>query len=267
MNSPEYRIPEDKAQEVFTLAAQLYAQHNQSYSVNELIEAGAEARIPPEFVQQAIEQLEITQTQQSVPVRQTQQAKYLIALAIGLPLLAAIAVAGWLLARNTATTAQVQPEPIQQPIAGESPVAANPVTDSFKCENINFEGQDLRNENFRNADCDNGKLAGVTLSGVDIESANLSGADLRNANLKGANLKNANLTGADLTDADLSDTNLEDANLSKAQLTGAILSNAKLRQTNLAEANLEGANLDVRGAKAERVNFNNATLPDGTKHP
>jgi hypothetical protein len=45
MNRPEYRIPEEKTQEVFTLAAQLYAQHNQSYSVKELMDAGAEAKI------------------------------------------------------------------------------------------------------------------------------------------------------------------------------------------------------------------------------
>jgi hypothetical protein len=36
MNRSEFRIPEEKTQEVFTLAAQLYAKHNQSYSVKEL---------------------------------------------------------------------------------------------------------------------------------------------------------------------------------------------------------------------------------------
>jgi hypothetical protein len=44
MNRPEDRIPEEKTQEVFALAAQLYAQHNQSYSVQELMDAGAEAK-------------------------------------------------------------------------------------------------------------------------------------------------------------------------------------------------------------------------------
>ncbi|MBD0303995.1 MAG: pentapeptide repeat-containing protein, partial [Tolypothrix sp. T3-bin4] len=63
MNRPEYRIPEEKTQEVFTLAAQLYAQHNQSYSVKELMDAGAEAKIPPEFIQQAVEQIQLQQWQ------------------------------------------------------------------------------------------------------------------------------------------------------------------------------------------------------------
>lgn len=237
MNRPEYRIPEDKAQEVFTLAAQLYAQHNQSYSVNELIEAGAEARIPPEFVQQAIDQLQITPTQKSVPVRQTQRAKYLIALAIGLPLLAAIAVAGWLLARNTATTAQVQPEPIQQPIAGESPVAANPVTGSFKCAN-NLARKDFSNKNLSQADCTRANLSEANFSNTVLQSSNFSFANLRNANLQGADLRGADFTGADLTNADLSGAQLKGTNLNKADLRGAILDNTNIGEADTAEAKL-----------------------------
>lgn len=237
MNRPEYRIPEDKAQEVFTLAAQLYAQHNQSYSVNELIEAGAEARIPPEFVQQAIAQLQITQTQKSVPVRQTQRAKYLIALAIGLPLLAAIAVAGWLLARNTATTAQVQPGPIQQPIAGESPVAANQVAGSLKCANLNLAGKDFSNKNLQ-ADCTRANLAGANFSNTVLQSSNFSFANLRNANLQGADLRGADFTGTDLTNADLSGAQLKGTNFNKADLRGAILDNTNIGEADTAEAKL-----------------------------
>ena len=129
MNRPEYRIPseyripENQAQDVFTRAAQLYAEHNQSYSVKELMEAGTEARIPPEFIQQAIEELQIQQSPAHQPVPPSQTKKLVVGLAIALPLLAAIAGIGWLLARNAATNAQQQPVQTEQPIAVQPPVA------------------------------------------------------------------------------------------------------------------------------------------------
>ena len=175
------RIPEDKAQEVFTLAAQLYAQHNQSYSVQELMEAGAEAKIPPEFVQQAIDQLQITPVQQSTLTDRTKRSKgYLAALAIGLPLLAAIAAAWWLVARNAASSAQVQHPPVQtvQPIPNQPPLSdTNSAPSNLKCAVLDLRGQDLHAKNFKNADCTNAKLAGANLSGADMESANLSRAE------------------------------------------------------------------------------------------
>ena len=139
MNRPEYRIPEEKTQEVFTLAAQLYAQHNQSYSVKELMEAGSEAKIPPEFVQQAIDQLQLQHSPTQHPA--TQRSKALIGLVIGLPLLAGIALAGWLLTKNAATTAQVNEAPIQsQPISGNPPVSDPTLgTGNFKCARLNLK--------------------------------------------------------------------------------------------------------------------------------
>ncbi len=250
MSRPEYRIPEDKTQEVFTLAAQLYAQHNQSYSVKELMEAGAEAKIPPEFIQQAIEELQLTSTQQSIPTVQTKRSKYLLGLAVGLPLLAAIGVAGWLLARNAATNAQVQQAPIQsvQPIPGQPPLSdATQGAVNFKCAGLNLEGQNLSGQNLRGVDCTRAKLANANLSGVNLEGANLSGADLKNANLNNAKLKDADLARADLAKADLSDANLEGANMSNTDLKGANLRNANIRGTDLAGAKLDGANLN--GAK------------------
>lgn len=258
MSRPEYRIPEDKTQEVFTLAAQLYAQHNQSYSVKELMEAGAEAKIPPEFIQQAIEELQLTSTQQSVPTVQTKRSKYLLGLAIGLPLLAAIGVAGWLLARNAATNAQVQQAPIQpvQPILDQPPLSdTNLGGGNFKCTDYpNLKRQDLIGKNLRNADCTRAALAGKDLSNLNLEVANLSRANLKNANLRGTNLRTADLTGADLTGADLSGANLEGANLSNTVLEKTNLSNGNLTNADLAGAKLEGANLI--GAKKEGAKFN-----------
>lgn len=275
MRLSDNRIPEEQAQEVFTLAARLYAQETQSYSVEELIAAGTEAKIPPEFIQQAFEQMQLEKMQNQQPMVKSNRPKpLLIGLAIAIPTLAALAVAGSLLSRNArsnaainqpVSTAEVEPvTPVSNPTqVANTNVAGNP----FKCEGLNLEGKNLRNQNFINADCHQGQLAGVNLSGVNMGNANLSGADLRNANLSGANLKNANLTEADLTGANLSGTNLENANLSKTNLQDANLNKAQFKDTNLAESDLEGAKIDIMGAKKNRTNFSNATLPDGTRHP
>ncbi len=241
MNRPQDRIPEEQTQEVFTLAAQLYAKHNQSYSVKELMEAGAEAKIPPEFIQQAVDQLQL----QKSSTQQLAQRKraYLIGAALGVPMLAAIALAGWLLTRNAAT-AQVEQAPIEtvNPIPDQFPVSdTNLGKDNFKCANLTFEDQDLRDENLRGADCTRAKLAGANLSGVNIQGANLSHADLQEADLSGANLREADLAGADLVGADLSGANLEGANLNNADLRNANLEGATLDGADLAGAQTEGA--------------------------
>ena len=63
MNNSEDRIPKEIAADVFALAAQLYAQENQNYSLEELIQAGAEVQIPPELIQQALVQIRAKQNQ------------------------------------------------------------------------------------------------------------------------------------------------------------------------------------------------------------
>jgi hypothetical protein len=55
MNNPEHRINRELAPEVFQLAAELYAQKQQEYSLEELILIGEEAKIPAEFIQQAVD--------------------------------------------------------------------------------------------------------------------------------------------------------------------------------------------------------------------
>lgn len=52
------RIPEKLAPEVFALASRLYAQKNHEYSLEELIQAGAEAQIPPELIEQAVREIQ-----------------------------------------------------------------------------------------------------------------------------------------------------------------------------------------------------------------
>lgn len=243
----EYRIPEDQAQNVFTRAAQLYAEHNQSYSVKELMEAGTEARIPPEFIQQAIEELQIQQSPAHKPVPPSQTKKLVVGLAIALPLLAAIAGIGWLLARNAATNAQQQPVQTEQPIAVQPPLA-QPVT-NFKCAGLDLTGQNLSGQNLSQANCTEAILTNANFSNSILQSSNLSKANLNGANLQGTDLRGADLTGADLANANLSGANLEGANLSKTDLRGANLKNANINRTDLAEAQLKGANIDLSGAK------------------
>ena len=240
MNPPQDRIPEEKTQEVFTLAAQLYAQHNQSYSVQELMEAGAEAKIPPEFIQQAVEQIQLQRLQTQQPLATKRPKPYVLGLAIGLPVLAAVALAGWLIPKNVATNPPANPALISgQPQVGD----AMQGTGNFKCANLSLEGQDLSGRDLKGADCTNAKLANTNLKGVNLEGANLSRADLRNADLSGANLKGADLANADLSKAILSDANLEGANLGNSDLRNANLGNANLRRVDLAGAKTEGANL------------------------
>lgn len=234
MNYPHDRIPEEKTPEVFTLAATLYAKHNQSYSVKDLMEAGAEAKIPPEFIQQAIEQIQLEQQSQSLS--NPPSKPYLAALVIGIPVLTALAVVG-LIARNAMLNAQEK----QVPFAATQQSAA-PLNDTtlpvgnFKCANLNLAGQDLRNQNFQRADCTRANLENAILSGINLENANLSHANLSNANLKGANLSHADLANANLQGADLTNANLEGANLNKSDLRNAKLQGAKLNGADLADA-------------------------------
>jgi len=57
MDNSAPKIPEEQVPEVLALASRLQAQQKQSYSLEELIQAGAEANIAPEFIQQAVQQL------------------------------------------------------------------------------------------------------------------------------------------------------------------------------------------------------------------
>lgn len=61
MNNQNSRIPENIAPEVFALASRYYANQTQSYSASELVQAGSEAQIPAEFIQQAIQDIQAQQ--------------------------------------------------------------------------------------------------------------------------------------------------------------------------------------------------------------
>jgi LemA protein len=84
----QQRIPDEKAAEVFELAARLYAQHDQSYSVDDLVRAGSEAQIPQEFIQEALQQIQAREIQQQ-QVRQRRRQLQIVAIALG------VIIIGW----------------------------------------------------------------------------------------------------------------------------------------------------------------------------
>ena len=58
MSKLERRIPQEHTSEIFALAAELQAKHEQSYSVAELQQIGAEAHVSPLFIEQAVKQIQ-----------------------------------------------------------------------------------------------------------------------------------------------------------------------------------------------------------------
>jgi LemA protein len=64
MNKLNRGIPEKIVPEVLELASRNYANHSQSYSASELMQAGSEAQIPGEFIQQAIQEVQSRQKRQ-----------------------------------------------------------------------------------------------------------------------------------------------------------------------------------------------------------
>jgi len=208
MNHLDPRIPEEMVPDVFGLAARLYAEKNKGYSPAELMQAGVEAKIPPELIQQAIAQLQSQQIQS----KQSQQLYKFTPSKRKLFGIAAVFILGGILG---GAFAELKP-------AAE--------------KTVNSAQTDLRGLNIRRAN----------LKGADLKGRNLSNANLSRANLKDADLSRANLRGADLTRANLKNANLRGTDLSNANLTRANLKNANLSSANLNGADLTGAN--IKGA-------------------
>ncbi len=277
MKLPKDRIPEDQAHQAFALAAQLYAQHNQSYSVKELIEAGKEAQIPPEFMEKALAEIKKRTHSKSVVAKHHSNGSGLMLIGMGTVLLA-LAGIGWLASfveprpvaepERLETGAVAQAEPIQVSVSQEEPTA---FADNIGSGHINkctpLIEKDLRGANLSGADCTNVDLSGVDLTNANLTGANFSRADLSQANFSNANLTGADFAGADLANADLSGANLTGANLSNTDLKGSNLTGANLNGTDLARADLERSDLRdamTNGANFDNTNLNQVTMPNGT---
>jgi LemA protein len=62
--SPNNRIPDEIAEEVLALASQYYADYQDSYSTDDLIDIGGQVQIPAELVQKAIADIEAQKRQE-----------------------------------------------------------------------------------------------------------------------------------------------------------------------------------------------------------
>lgn len=200
------KITAEKIPEIFDRAARLYAEKNQSYSVDEIIQVGLEARIPPEYIQQAIAQVQSQQTYKYTPHKWLQFNNLRSAIGI-----IAVFILGGIL---TAALAGIQPNQNRL------------VSTSIDFLATDWEGANLKKVNLRARN-----LSFINLTKAKLEKADLIGSNLSNTNLSRANLKGADLSGADLSNANLSRADLKNANLIGANLNGADLSRAKLEGT------------------------------------
>lgn len=235
MNPLKSESSEKLPPEVYSLAAQLYAQHSGLDLPPQPRDIDAQAKIPPEFIQQAIATLE-SQPQPTVQLARPQNhQRLLLSLAAVLTLGAILTGTGIFLIAKTLESQVVTLRPIE------------PNQPAKNLGGVNWQGRDLRQLNLQNAD----------LGGANLNDANLSSVDLSNANLGGANLSYANLSGVDLSNADLRGANLANANLSNANL-----SNADFEGANLSHAKLSGAILN--GTILEGANLTGAIMPNST---
>lgn len=268
MKLPKDRIPEDQAHQAFALAAQLYAQHNQSYSVKELIEAGKEAQIPPEFMEKALAEIKKRTHSKSVVAKHHSNGSGLMLIGMGTVLLA-LAGIGWLASFVDKPVVEAPSKQFRVSQEESTATLDNPGS-GYVNGNINkctpLIDKDLRDANLSGADCTNVDLSGVDLTNANLTGANFSRADLSQANFSNANLTGADLAGADLANADLSGANLTGANLSNTDLTGSNLTGANLNGTDLARADLERSDLRdamTNGANFDNANLNQVTWPNG----
>ncbi len=193
-NDQKPRISEQEAAEVFGLAARLHAEKNSGYSPEELMQAGVEAGIPPELVQQAIKKLHARSSQQQAHPPRRIRSTFSESLIAG--------VSRFFSRKKVSLS--------KKNLRGSNLEAAN-------LRNRDLSGFFLQGANLRDADLSDANLRGANLKGANLESANLQGVDLSEAILLGANLENANLDGAILTDTILTGANIR----------GAVLSNRK----------------------------------------
>lgn len=85
MNDKEIRIPEEIVPEVLELASRYYADYTQSFAESELVEAAKEVRIPAEFIQQAIREVQRQRQQKLERQRKaTQQRQRLLSVGVGI---------------------------------------------------------------------------------------------------------------------------------------------------------------------------------------
>jgi BTB/POZ domain-containing protein KCTD9 len=257
------RIPEEKVPQVFELAARLYAEKKRGYSATELIQAGQEVNIPPEFIQQAIDQIQSQelQNQQTEKLQKRRKRKGFRKFAIAFVMFATIVGIGHAFGdrdgdsnRSRNNNAPVYPIPYGEDLRGADFANAN-------LRGVDFRNKDLRGANFSFANLEDADFTGSNLAGANLTGANLKDAQLNDANLSSANLSRANLEDAQLSNANLANADLAQANLKDADLSDTNLINANLSGADLSDTNLDGASLD-RSTNLNGVNTGDRSLPE-----
>ncbi|TVP65121.1 MAG: hypothetical protein EA343_04005 [Nodularia sp. (in: Bacteria)] len=94
MDNQENRLHRELAPEVFQIAAELYSQKQQEYTLQELILIGEEAKIPAEFIQQAVDLVQ--SKKKSRKIQFPKKLKNLKLVLLGVAAVAAtLVVGGW----------------------------------------------------------------------------------------------------------------------------------------------------------------------------
>ncbi|BBC26273.1 LemA family protein [Pseudanabaena sp. ABRG5-3] len=108
MSKSEVRVPEKIAPEVFALASRYYADYRQGYSESDLIKAGSEADIPPEFIHKAIQEIQ-AQNLQKLEKEQRVRTQWNLLLKLGIGVLSIIIL--WIIwTYNSFTSSSVRVE-------------------------------------------------------------------------------------------------------------------------------------------------------------
>lgn len=82
-DNPNNRIPEEMVPEVMEVAARLYAEMKEGYSLLELQQAGSEVQIPPEIIDRAIAQVEANRREATLAQQRARKRNREIGLAGG----------------------------------------------------------------------------------------------------------------------------------------------------------------------------------------
>ncbi|WP_246198711.1 hypothetical protein [Sodalinema gerasimenkoae] len=72
-NQPD--IPDELAPEILEIASRYYSESQNSYSLAELQDAGAEVQIPPEFIEKALRDVQVKKQQERQQQQQAQERR------------------------------------------------------------------------------------------------------------------------------------------------------------------------------------------------
>ena len=105
-----------------------------------------------------------------------------------------------------------------------------------------------------------------TLVNADLKNKNLTKANFRNMDLSGINLEYAHCRGADFSGAVLKSAYMPYAQCMEAVFHGTDFEGANIERVRFDNADLRGAVNLEKVSRDFRARFDEAILPDGTRH-